>query len=104
MATTRKRSSGFSTELETENQELPEVTETLEPAEETSEVHSEEPVIEFKPEPAPFVEETIVPLEDLGPRFLETSEVPAPEPKKVTELQPQPKRQPRNVPRFSRTR
>lgn len=104
MATTRKRTSGFSTDTETEEQVLVEATETLEVTEETHEIIMEEPVAEVKSEP--FVEQTIVPTEDLGPRFLETPPAlaPAPEPKKAPTLQPAPKRHPRNIPKFSKTR
>jgi hypothetical protein len=101
MATTRKRTSGFSTNTETEEQFFIEATETLEVTEETHEIIMEEPVAEVKSEP--FVEQTIVPTEDLGPRFLETPPAPAPEPKKAPTLQPAPKRHPRNVPKFSRS-
>lgn len=55
-------------------------------------------------ETKPFVEEMIVPTDDLGPRFVEEPVTPTPEPQKVPELQPAPKRHPRNVPKFSRTR
>jgi hypothetical protein len=94
MTTARKRSSGFSSTPESENQDLPQV------AEETQEVTAEDTVTE----PVAFVETFILPTADLGPRFVEEAEQPAPEPKKTPELQPRPKRQPRNVPRFSRTR
>lgn len=88
MANTRRRSSGF--ELSTEPNEVEEAVET------------EETVA-----PEVFVEEVIVPTDDLGPRFVEVESVevktePTPEPKKQ-ELLPPPRRHPRNVPRFSRT-
>jgi hypothetical protein len=102
MATTRKRTSGFSTDTESEEQVLVEATETLEVTEEIHEIIMEEPVAEVKSEP--FVEQTIVPMEDPGPRFLETPPAPAPAPKKAPTLQPAPKRHPRNVPKFSRSR
>jgi len=102
MATTRKRTSGFSTDTETEEQVLVEATETLEVTEEVQEIIMEEPVAEVKSEP--FVEQTIVPTEDSGPRFLEVPPAAAPEPKKTPELKPAPKRHPRNVPKFSRSR
>jgi len=100
MATTRKRTSGFSSPEETE--ETPTFDALTESVSEVTEV--EEQVEVLATPPKPFVEETIAPTEDLGPRFLE--EAPAPEPKKVQppELKPAPKRQPRNVPKFSRLR
>ena len=104
MATTRKRTSGFSTDTETEEQVLVEATETLKVTEVTHEIIMEEPVDEVKSEP--FVEQTIVPTEDPGPRFLDAPEESAlaPEPKEAPTLQPAPKRHPRNIPKFSRTR
>lgn len=101
MANTRRRTSGFESKpfevIEEENSEV---------HEETADSHEvETPVAEEKP----FVEETIVPMEDFGPRFIEVAEPaePKPEPErrvKSPELSPRPKRNPRNVPRFSRTR
>jgi hypothetical protein len=95
MTTTRKRSSGFNTTPESE---------TLELSEEIKEVLQGEPTEVLAPEPAPFVEETIVPMEDFASRFTEEPEAPPPQPKKAPELQPGLKRHPRNVPKFSRTR
>jgi hypothetical protein len=102
MATTRKRTSGFGMDTETEEQVLIEATETLEVTEEIHEIIMEGPVAEVKSEP--FVEQTIVPTEDPGPRFLEAPPTPAPAPKKAPTLQPAPKRHPRNIPKFSKTR
>lgn len=105
MATSRKRSSGFEKSLEENSLENPaNLEEMLEPVKEIIEAENEaeSPVIYN----VPFVEETIVPTPDLGPRFLEES-TPTPEPApspKTPVLQPPPKRHPRNVPRFSRTR
>jgi hypothetical protein len=104
MATTRKRSSGFSTTVEDGDQDFLEVAEALTTAEETEEAVTEVLVSEVKTESEPFVERSIAPTPDLGPRFIEEVETPTPEPKKTPKLQPRPKRQPRNVPRFSRTR
>jgi hypothetical protein len=63
--------------------------------------------IEDKPEPI-FREETIVPTDDVGPRFVEVEKppavTPAPAPKSATVPQPVPKRHPRNIPKFSRTK
>ena len=108
MATTRKRSSGFTNESGSVSEEKQleefldaaavEMFETLSREEEAS--TEETQVVK------PFVEEIIVPTEDLGPRFLEKEAEPAPAPKPTPapELKPRPKRHPRNVPRFSRTR
>jgi hypothetical protein len=63
--------------------------------------------IEDKPEPI-FREETIVPTDDVGPRFVEVERtptaIPASAPKPVTTPQPMSKRHPRNIPKFSRTK
>lgn len=110
MATTRRRASGFDKPPESEpvlsvvdedamNDEQTEMKEEVETV-----IITPLPVIA---ESAPFVEETIVPTEDFGPRFLEVTEPETPAPKKATpeaKLMPGPKRHPRNVPRFSRSR
>ena len=99
MATTRRRSTGFQTPLETEEEPTFPVEITPETISEVQEEVKEEPVS------APvFIEEMIVPSEDIGPRFIEeVPELPAKVIKPV-ELAKKPKRHPRNVPRFSRTR
>lgn len=104
MASTRKRSSGFSTDS-SESQEVFEtqtLDEMLESVEEVIEAENEaeSPVIL----PEPFIEPTIAPTEDLGPRFLETPLPEKPKEVKPPELKPAPKRQPRNIPKFSRLR
>lgn len=99
MANTRKKPSGFDSQVE----------ESLS-FEEQMEASSEEPEKEILEEktkvvtPVVFVEESIMPTQDLGPRF--TEEVPEErvQTKKAPELKPAPKRHPRNVPKFSRTR
>ena len=106
MATSRRKTSGFTSPDATE--EVASVEEFLdENAREMFETISQtESVTETKPaEVAPFVEQEIIPTEDLGPRFV--TEVPTPQPQVVTppatpQLQPPPKRHPRNVPKFSR--
>ena len=103
MATSRKRSSGFEKSSDEKVLENPaNFEEMLESVKEIIEAEdeAEPPVIA----PTPFVEETIVPTADLGPRFLEEPAPVKPGPKKLPELKPPPKRQPRNVPRFSRIR
>jgi hypothetical protein len=101
MATTRKRSPGFTPEPETKEAavaEFPEetATETLEAA-----TQKEETVEESKPVEAPFVVESITPTEDPGPRFVpEPKPTPVakdPEPPKLVA----PRRHPRNIPKFS---
>ena len=106
MASTRRRTSGFNStpKEETENLETQSLEELLEPVQEVIEAEdkAESPVIA----PRPFVEEAITPTEDAGPRFLKEEVAPTPPPAKVQppELKPAPKRQPRNVPKFSRLR
>ena len=106
MASTRRRTSGFNStpEEETENLETQSLEELLEPVREVIEAEdkAESPVIA----PRPFVEEAITTTEDAGPRFLREEVAPTPPPAKVKppELKPAPKRQPRNVPKFSRLR
>ena len=104
MATSRKRpSSGFS---QSPSEELPEVVihEEVSTVEETVETKVEatvkETVEEVAPTPVPFVEETIIPTEDPGPRFVvvETSQPPIEAPPAVLKA---PKRHPRNIPKFS---
>lgn len=102
MATVRKRSSGFSDPQDKEeeahlieellDESAREMFETISLTETESQVKSD-PVA-----PTPFVPQEIVPTEDCGPRFVEEKSVPAPAP----QLQPPPKRHPRNVPKFSR--
>jgi hypothetical protein len=108
MATPRKRSSGFTnaTEDEVTREELvEEVTETLQ------EVIDEEVLLEVTPvetktkQPTQvFIEESIIPTEDLGVRFVEDVKKPSTPAITPREEEPKPKRHPRNTPRFSRTR
>jgi hypothetical protein len=60
-----------------------------------------------EPEPEPeFREQAIVPTEDVGPRFTPVDQ-PLAQPvvsKPAAVLQPAPKRHPRNIPKFSRTK
>lgn len=121
MATTRKRStssSGFvSKEAEAVTEEaaveelLEETTaelfETISQIEEEVKVEkpkAEEPKAEvIPPRPAvKFIPEEIIPTEDAGPRFVDTTPPPAAKPKaEAPALKAPPKRHPRNVPRFS---
>ena len=96
MASSRRRSSGF----------------TEKPAEEEIVETTIESVVEVEkePEPAPFVEESIIPtaLPEVQPAketepTVKTSSQPVPEVKKPgQQLSPPPKRHPRNIPKFSR--
>lgn len=100
MATTRKRTSGFSEKPKedesTEQEEIEQMLDVL--AQETFEEISQ------KEEIAPvFVPQEIIPTDDAGPRFLDlevpaTPEAARPEP----QLKTPPKRHPRNIPKFSR--
>jgi hypothetical protein len=110
MATTRRKTSGFS-DLIAETESTEDTTtfeDLLESAQEEPEQEVVAEVPEVKPAPPvavaprPFVEEKITPSDDAGPRFAE--ETPPPAPRKAPALEPKPKRHPRNVPRFSRTR
>ena len=111
MVAPRKKTSGFTSKPVESTEEMKEVEEFIEDTtfEILTEVSKEEKTT-TSPELAPFVVESITPTEDLGPRFVEKVEEP---PKAVTPeasassvkavVHP-PKRHPRNVPRFSRTR
>jgi len=98
MATTRRRSTGFDSASEKEEIDLAYLEDFSEP---TSEIHEEPKEVV---NPIAFVEEVIAPLADLGPRFVEEVVEPLAEPKKTAEVKTTPKRHPRNIPRFSRTR
>ena len=68
-------------------------------------LRTEEELVEKTEAPKPVILPEITPTEDVGPRFVE--EAPAPSPQAVTpevsqQLQPPPKRHPRNIPKFSR--
>ena len=101
MATTRKRSPGFTPEPETKEAAVAEfleetATETLEAA-----TQKEETVVEPKLTEAPFVAESITPTEDPGPCFVsEPKPIPV-----AKDLEPPklvaPRRHPRNIPKFS---
>lgn len=101
MAAPRRKTSGFSSEPIENLQETP--------VEITSEevICEEEKTEEFLPEETPVpVLEAITPTEDLGPRFVEKKQeeaVEVPEtPTPVSVMAHPPKRNPRNIPRFSR--
>lgn len=101
MASTRKRpSAGFSSEEKTEEEEIREFVE------ETS-----TEIIEMldHQETEPFVEQEIIPTPDPGPRFVELTEekkvVSTGEVQEVKAMAPNlPKRHPRNIPKFSRSK
>ena len=117
MATPRKRSSGFTKPAEelTEEAQISEfldevATEMFETISQKEKEEEEKVTESPAPTPAPPVVESITPTEDLGPRFAEKVEespqvvtpgVPTPPVEAV--IHP-PKRHPRNIPRFSRTR
>ena len=93
MPTPRKKTSGFSSspvDSSVSEEEIVSVPET--------------------PQEQPFVEQSIVPTEDTGPRFVEENKSEAPVVESPKEAVPQaappvahpPKRNPRNIPRFSR--
>jgi hypothetical protein len=101
MAAPRRKTSGFSSEpLEKPQETLVEITseEVICEEEKTEEIMPEE-----KPVP---VLESITPVEDAGPRFVEKKQeevVEVPEtPTPVSVMVHPPKRNPRNIPRFSR--
>jgi hypothetical protein len=112
MATTRRRSPGFSSRpveeaVKEEETELKEITPTVEskPLEVVVE-EKEEPVKEIK-EPKPFVEQTITPVENVGPRFVPEATAPtvaAPRETPKPSEPVAPRRHPRNTPKFSRSK
>jgi hypothetical protein len=103
MAAPRRKTSGFSLEpLENPQETLVEITseEVICEEEKTEEILPEEDL-------APVLE-SITPTEDAGPRFVEkkqeeVAEVPE-TPTPVSVMVHPPKRNPRNIPRFSRYR
>ena len=104
MATSRRKTAGFTvpgTEEETVSIEglLDENA-----AEMFETISQTDPVAETTPvEVAPFVEQEIIPTEDVGPRFVEELPPPPHTPNAVApKLQNPPKRHPRNIPKFSR--
>jgi hypothetical protein len=116
MATTRKRSSGFTKPAEevTEEAQLSEfldevATEMFETISQKEEEAKEEPAPQPKVS-TPVIIESILPVEDVGPRFVDvepeeelkqatkaTTPTPAPAPRNAHP----PKRHPRNVPKFT---
>jgi len=109
MANTRRKTSGF--EKLDEGELAPVLIDEDVTNDEQTEMNEEIIAITETPpvviESTPFIEPTIVPTPDAGPRFLDTPPVVEPTPKAPTQaptLLPPPKRRPRNVPRLSRTR
>lgn len=106
---TRRRTSGFTPP---KDEETPTIEEFLDASarEMLETISREEEEAEAKVEekadaPLPVVLPEITPTDDVGPRFVEES--PSPQPQAVTssatpQLQPPPKRHPRNIPKFSR--
>ena len=112
MATPRKRSpsgqtSGFGIESieETSNVSEKDERENLEEFQEVAanDVFEMIEVAGEKAETVAFFEESIIPTEDPGLRFVETSEPPAAATLPVAPLKAPPRRHPRNTPKFSRT-
>lgn len=98
---TRRRSSDFTEQAKEETVSVEEFLD--ESAREMFETISR---TEEEPEaPLPVVLPEITPTEDVGPRFVEEPPTPSPQvvtPPATPQLQPPPKRHPRNVPKFSR--
>jgi hypothetical protein len=98
---TRRRSSDFTEQAKEETVSVEEFLD--ESAREMFETISR---TEDEPEaPLPVVLPEITPTEDVGPRFVEEPPTPSPQvvtPPATPQLQPPPKRHPRNVPKFSR--
>lgn len=95
MAPIRKRSQGFDTAPETTPSDEAKVDELL------NEVVTEMFETISQTETPVFVEESIIPTDDPGARFVEAP----PEPPSVEKPAPKPiapKRHPRNIPKFSR--
>lgn len=99
MATTRKRTSGFSEKPKEESTEQEEIEQMLDVlAQETfEEISKKEEVVPV------FVPQEITPSEDPGPRFVEPVVAPStPDQQPAPQLKTPPKRHPRNIPKFSR--
>ena len=99
MATTRKRASGFSEKPSEETQAeelLDEVATEMFETISRKEAEPSEPV-------RPVVIESIEPMDDPGPRFVDVVPEPTPEPKAPPVPKAvAPRRHPRNIPKFSR--
>ena len=106
---TRRRSSGFTEQAKEEtvsveeflDESAREMFETISRTEEEPEAKEEEKAVA----PLPVILPEITPTEDVGPRFVEeppTSQPQAVTPPATPQLQPPPKRHPRNIPKFSR--
>ena len=105
MATTRRKTPGFTDKPKAASVEAEEEISLNVP---TVEVTPEEKPVPA-PEPMPVVIESIVPTEDVGPRFVEKpveEAKPDPTPEIVRSSAPvllhPPKRHPRNIPKYSR--
>jgi hypothetical protein len=110
MANPRRRTSGFTTELEAKEAPVTEIIskEEIEIEELVESVATEMfETISLKEE-APtkeeaFIAPSITPV-DSGPRFLPMEEPPTPSTQKAPPQPVAPRRHPRNVPKFSRTK
>jgi hypothetical protein len=109
MATNRHKTAGFTApEAEEETASVERLLEknAAEMFETFSRIEGEpeEKIVKVAP-PLPVVLPEISPTEDAGPRFVEESATPVPQPlatPQTPQLQPRPKRHPRNIPKFSR--
>jgi hypothetical protein len=105
MSTPRKKTTGFSEPAENEEVSVEKFLD--ENAQEMFETISleGEPTAKETPVEKPFVPMEITPTPDNGPRFVEEASTPHPQvatPAATPQLQPPPKRHPRNIPKFSR--
>lgn len=119
MATSRRKTSGFTAPKEEETVLVEEfldesakevfesiaITEEKEEVEEVKEEEAPAPAPVAPPAPAPkpaaVLLPDIIPTEAPGPRFVEPTPEPVAKPVAAPKLNPPPKRHPRNVPRFS---
>jgi hypothetical protein len=106
---TRRRSSGFTEQAKEETVSVEEFLDShAREMFETISQTEEEPEAKVKEKteaPLPVILPEITPTEDVGPRFVEEPSTPSPQvvtPPATSQIQPPPKRHPRNVPKFSR--
>jgi len=102
---TRRKSTGFTEFKQEETASVEQLIEVItdEILETVAQSEAEvNPVVITEP---PFVAPEIIPTDDVGPRFVEETATPRPQvvtPAATPQLQPPPKRHPRNIPKFSR--
>ena len=104
MATSRRKTAGFTAPEAEEGTASVEILLDENAAEVFETTSQTDSVTETKlVETAPFVEQEIIPTEDVGPRFVEELLPPSHAPNAVApKLENPPKRHPRNIPKFSR--